>query len=137
MPAIRSFDPTCVVIFVSGESRRDTAKRNSNGIKQTHNELFQVLLLFIVAIALSMSTASATSCVSTPSATEGPYYVSGMPFRKNITEGKSGLPVTLTFMKIFNGEKEVLTSQLFFSDTLSDQIAYSRRTVHTILKEQD
>ena len=38
----------------------------------------------------------ALSCIASPSETEGPYYVSGMPYRKNITEGRPGLPLTLT-----------------------------------------
>jgi len=180
--------------------------------------LYQVIL-FVIAIAFSIYAASATSCVTTPSATEGPYYASGMPFRKNITEGKPGLPVILeltivnkttcepvlgatveiwhcdalgiyshyeeasnnvrnpktddttylrgkqyanssgiaTFetiypgwyvsrdthihMKIYNGEKEVLTSQLFFSDTLSDQIGllspYSSHKVERTRLDED
>ncbi|MNE43270.1 Protocatechuate 3,4-dioxygenase beta chain [compost metagenome] len=180
---------------------------------------FKSISPFQLNYALSMSTGSATSCVSTPSATEGLYYVSGMSFRKNITEGKSGLPVILELtivnkttcepipgaiveiwhcdalgiyshyeeasnnvqnpqtddttylrgkqyanssgiatietiypgwyvsrdthihMKIFNGEKEVLTSQLFFSDTLSDQIGllspYSSHNIERTRLDED
>ena len=57
---------------------------------------YQVLLFLIITIAFCLTKAScASSCVSTPAATEGPYYESGMTFRKNITEGKPGLPVVL------------------------------------------
>ena len=38
----------------------------------------------------------ALSCIASPSEVEGPYYVSGMPYRSNITEGRPGLPLTLT-----------------------------------------
>jgi protocatechuate 3,4-dioxygenase beta subunit len=35
------------------------------------------------------------TCVLTPEMTEGPYYVEGDKFRRNITEGKPGAPLTL------------------------------------------
>ncbi|KAG2386365.1 hypothetical protein C9374_002811 [Naegleria lovaniensis] len=35
------------------------------------------------------------SCVTSPSETEGPYYVSGMPYRADITESRPGIPMTL------------------------------------------
>ncbi len=35
------------------------------------------------------------SCVLTPEMTEGPYYVEGDKVRRNITEGKAGVPLTL------------------------------------------
>jgi protocatechuate 3,4-dioxygenase beta subunit len=35
------------------------------------------------------------SCVLTPEMTEGPYYVDGDKVRRNITEGKPGVPLTL------------------------------------------
>jgi protocatechuate 3,4-dioxygenase beta subunit len=160
---------------------------------------YQVLLL-LISIACCAARVLSATCTATPSATEGPYWVTGMAFRQNITEGKEGLPVILqltivdkttceivpdataeiwhcdamgiyshyeeasnniqnpktddktylrgkqytnsngsaTFhtiypgwyvsrdthihMKIYNGDTEVLTSQLFFNDTLSDQI---------------
>jgi protocatechuate 3,4-dioxygenase beta subunit len=37
----------------------------------------------------------AVSCVLTPEMTEGPYYIDGEKFRRNITEGRPGAPLTL------------------------------------------
>jgi protocatechuate 3,4-dioxygenase beta subunit len=37
----------------------------------------------------------AVTCVLTPELTEGPYYVAGEKVRRDITEGKSGAPLTL------------------------------------------
>ncbi|MEU1404197.1 intradiol ring-cleavage dioxygenase [Streptomyces sp. NPDC005728] len=53
-----------------------------------------------VSDAEASATASATSTGSTctqlmPSVTEGPYYLDGALVRKDITEGKSGVPLTL------------------------------------------
>jgi hypothetical protein len=39
--------------------------------------------------------AGLVSCVLTPEQTEGPYYVDGPRVRRNITEGKPGVPLTL------------------------------------------
>jgi protocatechuate 3,4-dioxygenase beta subunit len=45
----------------------------------------------------SNALASATQCTLTKELTEGPYYVPGEPTRQNITEGKDGLPLILSF----------------------------------------
>jgi protocatechuate 3,4-dioxygenase beta subunit len=37
----------------------------------------------------------AVSCVLTPELTEGPYYIAGEKLRRNITEGRPGVPLTL------------------------------------------
>ena len=37
----------------------------------------------------------AVSCVLTPEQTEGPYYIAGEKYRRNITEGRSGVPLYL------------------------------------------
>ena len=37
----------------------------------------------------------AVACVLTPELTEGPYYVAGEKLRRNVTEGKKGVPLTL------------------------------------------
>ena len=37
----------------------------------------------------------ALTCILTPEMTEGPYYVSGSPRRRDITEGRPGIPLTL------------------------------------------
>ena len=37
----------------------------------------------------------AVSCVLTPEQTEGPYYIAGEKFRRNITEGRPGVPLLL------------------------------------------
>ncbi len=39
--------------------------------------------------------AGLVSCVLTPEQTEGPYYVPGAPVRRNVTEGKPGVALTL------------------------------------------
>jgi protocatechuate 3,4-dioxygenase beta subunit len=39
--------------------------------------------------------AGLVSCVLTPEQTEGPYYVPGAPFRRNVTEGKPGVALAL------------------------------------------
>ena len=41
------------------------------------------------------------SCVLTPEQTEGPYYIDGEKLRRNITEGKAGIPLTLR-LKVVN-----------------------------------
>ncbi|MFL5761246.1 MAG: intradiol ring-cleavage dioxygenase [Thermomicrobiales bacterium] len=52
-------------------------------------------------VAKAQSSTSATpssspiACVMTPELTEGPYYVEDMLIRKDITEGKAGLPLKL------------------------------------------
>src|SRR3954454_5537069 len=40
-------------------------------------------------------SSGAVSCVLTPELTEGPYYVSGEKLRRNVTEGKKGMPLLL------------------------------------------
>ena len=40
---------------------------------------------------------AATTCLLTPEATEGPYWVDGALSRRNITEGKPGVPLVIRF----------------------------------------
>lgn len=40
---------------------------------------------------------AATTCLLTPETTEGPYWVDGTLTRRNITEGKAGLPLAIRF----------------------------------------
>src|SRR3954465_2162542 len=40
-------------------------------------------------------SSGAVACVLTPELTEGPYYVSGEKLRRNVTEGKKGMPLLL------------------------------------------
>jgi protocatechuate 3,4-dioxygenase beta subunit len=40
---------------------------------------------------------AATTCLLTPEATEGPYWVENRLTRRNITEGKAGLPLVIRF----------------------------------------
>ncbi len=40
---------------------------------------------------------AATTCLLTPETTEGPYWVDGVLTRRNITEGKQGLPLVIRF----------------------------------------
>jgi protocatechuate 3,4-dioxygenase beta subunit len=44
---------------------------------------------------LAAVDAGLVSCVLTPEMTEGPYYVPGDKVRRNITEGRAGVPLTL------------------------------------------
>ncbi len=37
----------------------------------------------------------AVSCVLTPEQTEGPYYIAGEKYRRNITDGRPGVPLSL------------------------------------------
>jgi protocatechuate 3,4-dioxygenase beta subunit len=39
--------------------------------------------------------ADTVACVLTPEQTEGPYYIAGEKLRRNITEGRPGIPLTL------------------------------------------
>ena len=41
--------------------------------------------------------ATISTCLLTPEATEGPYWVDGALTRRNVTEGKPGLPVVIRF----------------------------------------
>jgi protocatechuate 3,4-dioxygenase beta subunit len=41
------------------------------------------------------SSAASVSCVLTPEQTEGPYYIAGEKLRRNITEGRPGVPLLL------------------------------------------
>ena len=41
--------------------------------------------------------ATTTTCLLTPEATEGPYWVDGALSRRNVTEGKAGVPVVIRF----------------------------------------
>jgi protocatechuate 3,4-dioxygenase beta subunit len=43
----------------------------------------------------------AVTCVLTPEQTEGPYYIDGETLRRNITEGRPGMPLTLR-LKVVN-----------------------------------
>lgn len=45
--------------------------------------------------ATASSAVSGGQCVLTSSATEGPYYLDGALVRKDITEGKKGIPLSL------------------------------------------
>ena len=42
------------------------------------------------------------TCVLAPEMTEGPYYVEGDKVRRNITEGKAGVPLTLRLRGAFD-----------------------------------
>jgi protocatechuate 3,4-dioxygenase beta subunit len=53
--------------------------------------------------ALAVSS-GAVACVLTPELTEGPYYVAGERLRRNVTEGKKGVPLRLelTVLNVVN-----------------------------------
>jgi protocatechuate 3,4-dioxygenase beta subunit len=44
---------------------------------------------------LAAVASGAVSCVLTPELTDGPYYISGEAFRRDVTEGRPGVPLTL------------------------------------------
>src|SRR5205809_135793 len=41
------------------------------------------------------ASAAAVNCILTPELTEGPYYIAGEKVRRNITEGRPGVPLLL------------------------------------------
>jgi protocatechuate 3,4-dioxygenase beta subunit len=45
--------------------------------------------------ASDAGAAATVSCILTPEQTEGPYYIAGEKLRRNITEGRPGLPLAL------------------------------------------
>ena len=47
------------------------------------------------AVGPAAVASGAVTCVLAPEQTEGPYYVSGAKVRRNITEGRPGVPLTL------------------------------------------
>jgi len=73
-----------------------------------HSAIFFILLLLSLTTyghesttrrfitAKDIVTRGTRSCVASPEETEGPYYVENMPYRKNITEGRPGVPMALT-----------------------------------------
>lgn len=55
------------------------------------------LFAIIVALFPPANRSFAKSCTVTPTMTEGPYYLSNMPIRSDITEGLPGIKTILTF----------------------------------------
>jgi protocatechuate 3,4-dioxygenase beta subunit len=55
------------------------------------------VVIALTSSILSPVQANAATCTATPAGTEGPYYLSGMPVRSNITETEAGIKTTLTF----------------------------------------
>ena len=49
------------------------------------------------AIASALGREENATCVLTPELTEGPFYLDGEKVRRNITEGRAGMPLTLGF----------------------------------------
>ena len=56
-----------------------------------------VIAISLCSTVLIPTQVQAATCAATPSGTEGPYYLSGMPVRSNITEGEAGIKTSLTF----------------------------------------
>jgi protocatechuate 3,4-dioxygenase beta subunit len=50
-----------------------------------------------VLTALGEDANAATTCLLTPEVTEGPYWIDGTLTRRNITEGKTGMPLQIVF----------------------------------------
>ena len=49
-----------------------------------------VIAISLCSTVLIPTQVQAATCAATPSGTEGPYYLSGMPVRSNITESEAG-----------------------------------------------
>ena len=51
--------------------------------------------LGVAGLKSRASTAASVSCILTPEQTEGPYYIAGEKLRRNITDGRPGVPLLL------------------------------------------
>ena len=51
--------------------------------------------LGLAGLKSGSSSAASVSCILTPEQTEGPYYIAGEKFRRNISEGRPGAPLLL------------------------------------------
>ena len=58
--------------------------------------IFPLVVVLLFSSGLAASPAQAKKCSKTPAMTEGPYYLTGMPVRSNITEGLPGIKTRLT-----------------------------------------
>ena len=54
-----------------------------------------VTALGLTGLKSDPSEAAQVSCILTPEQTEGPYYIAGEKLRRNITDGRPGLPLQL------------------------------------------
>jgi protocatechuate 3,4-dioxygenase beta subunit len=54
-----------------------------------------VAALGLVGLDARETDAASVSCILTPEQTEGPYYIAGEKFRRNITDGHPGAPMLL------------------------------------------
>ncbi len=54
-----------------------------------------VTALGLAGLEARESDAASVSCILTPEQTEGPYYIAGEKFRRNITDGRPGTPLLL------------------------------------------
>src|SRR5437764_4608419 len=54
-----------------------------------------VTALGLAGLKSGSSSAASVSCILTPEQTEGPYYIAGEKFRRNISEGRPGAPLLL------------------------------------------
>src|SRR6266516_6016514 len=54
-----------------------------------------VTALGLAGLKPGPSSAASVSCILTPEQTEGPYYIAGEKLRRNITEGRPGVPLLL------------------------------------------
>ena len=78
------------------------------------------LVSIILALLTSPSAANAKSCVTTPAMTEGPYYLSNMPMRSDITEGRAGIKTTLTLTVLDKNCKAIPNAQVDIWHTDAD-----------------
>jgi len=56
---------------------------------------FAVAALGLRGLEVAPADAASVACVLTPEQTEGPYYIAGEKLRRNITEGRPGVPLVL------------------------------------------
>jgi protocatechuate 3,4-dioxygenase beta subunit len=56
---------------------------------------FAVAAFGLRGLEVAPADAASVACVLTPEQTEGPYYIAGEKLRRNITEGRPGVPLVL------------------------------------------
>lgn len=71
------------------------------------NSALAIVTTLVFAALATIAPARAATCTATPAGTEGPYYLSGMPVRSNITETEQGIKTTLTLTVVDSSCKPV------------------------------
>jgi protocatechuate 3,4-dioxygenase beta subunit len=89
----------------------------------------------------SESVSAAADCVLTPELTEGPYYVDDALFRRNVTEGKSGMPLILRLSVVDASTCKAIsgaTVEIWHADAAGEYSAFdgSSKTTHYLRGQQ-